>query len=362
MFTKIKECLSSIVGCCTECCTKMDTNCQDEYLSSDEYFEELSYLTYILIKDRWRVRRQIGKGAYGVVFEVRENAVSTKLGGAHYDCYNQETNRIYAMKCEVVKWYDDSTGRLSTEAAIMRLMHDEKRGRHVATVVDTGRLITPYRYPIDFIVMTLLGPNLAHLRKTSLDDKLDPVSVALFGVQAIEALEDLHACRYLHRDVKPGNFTIGSKGYDRHNIYLIDFSSSRLFARDDGTLYPIRRISTFCGTIRYCAPDMHDNLEYGRQHDLISLFYSLIELLTGRLPWVGESVNVYEMKKNISAKKWLKDLDEEYLMFYEKLTALHYDIRPDYEGYRRLFLSILNKRKLSADAPFIWEIDDSYLE
>jgi serine/threonine protein kinase len=50
------------------------------------------------------------------------------------------------------------------------------------------------------------------------------------GIQMLEALEDLHSAGYLHRDVKPHNYTV-EKG-EGHRIYLVDFGISRAYANE----------------------------------------------------------------------------------------------------------------------------------
>jgi len=55
---------------------------------------------------------------------------------------------------------------------------------------------------MEFVVMTLLGPNLSQIRRAILQKVLPPVDVALVAVQTLEAIEDMHDAGYVHRDIK----------------------------------------------------------------------------------------------------------------------------------------------------------------
>lgn len=53
-----------------------------------------------------------------------------------------------------------------------------------------------------FLIMTLLGPSLAELRRLFPESKLSSIDVALVGIQAVESIHDIHLISYFHRDIK----------------------------------------------------------------------------------------------------------------------------------------------------------------
>lgn len=53
------------------------------------------------------------------------------------------------------------------------------------------------------------------------------------ALQSLEALEDLHGIGYLHRDVKPGNYTIGRTELNElRKVYILDFGMCRKFTNE----------------------------------------------------------------------------------------------------------------------------------
>lgn len=140
-----------------------------------------------IINDRWRTGRILGKGGYGKVYEVHDIT---------------DNDRPYAMKTEHLR-PNDMTGRLPQEAHVLEQMAAKGKMRHVAKLMDKGRIeMEPGKDPVQFIVMSLLGPSLADMRKFCKDKKMTPTTCAIIGVQTIESVEDVHLTGYIHRDIK----------------------------------------------------------------------------------------------------------------------------------------------------------------
>ena len=128
-------------------------------------------------------------------------------------------------------------------------------------------------------------------------------TTAILAKQMIRAIQHLHTIGILHRDVKPGNFCIGRDTpalQYRPICHLIDFGLSRRFMEPGGTIRQARTNVGFRGTARYASLAAHQgrvhitNKELGRVDDLWSLFYMLVEFLTGSLPWKGHEKDKIE--------------------------------------------------------------------
>ena len=98
----------------------------------------------------------------------------------------------------------------------------------------------------------------------------------------IQRLQYLHSIDYIHRDIKPNNFVIGTNG-NQDKIYLLDFGLSKKFM--DGKKHiAFKQKRVLIGTTRYASINAHYYHEQSRRDDLESLGYVLLFLLLGRLP------------------------------------------------------------------------------
>lgn len=162
--------------------------------------------------------------------------------------------------------------------------------RHFCRLFDSGRYRDVY-----YVVMTLVGPSLHDLRKVK-TIYISFLILVLFqarqpehftmgtaigaAIQALEAIEELHRIGYLHRDIKPGNYSIGlAERGEQQRIFMLDFGMCRRYIKEDRTLRRPRQAAGFRGTPRYAALRCHMNLECCRADDVESWVSSILRSL-----------------------------------------------------------------------------------
>ncbi|KAL3074610.1 hypothetical protein niasHT_035683 [Heterodera trifolii] len=182
----------------------------------------------------------------------------------------------------------------------------------------------------NYIVMSLVGRGLDGVVKEA-GGRLSLGSAVGVSIQMLAALRGLHTVGYLHRDIKPGNSTIGRpESNEIRLLYLIDFGMARKYIKDDGSQHRPRAATNFRGSPRYAAISAHLGREYSRKDDIESWFYCMIELFKGALPWS----NVGEMKA-IGDAKAIADLlsgcPSEFGQVLKYIDDMKYTDKPDYD-------------------------------
>ena len=112
--------------------------------------------------------------------------------------------------------------------------------------------------------------------------------VQKIGSQLVQALHYLHSNRVVHRDLKPQNILIGSRGL----IKLCDFGFARAMSTQSIVLTSIK------GTPLYMAPELVREEEYNHTVDLWSLGVILYELFWGAAPFYTN--NLYTLMAHIT--------------------------------------------------------------
>jgi serine/threonine protein kinase len=154
----------------------------------------------------------------------------------------------------------------------------------------------------------------------------------------LSVLKSLHDHHYVHLDVKPDNFMIGT-GDRSSRVFLIDFGLTRLF-RNPATRKHITQFKglDITGTVRYSSINSHLGLTQSRRDDLESLAYAIVYLVKGRLPWQGIAVHpgqvhhdeVLKLKQVTTAKTLCKGLPQPFIEFIQHIWSLGFEDKPDY--------------------------------
>lgn len=206
-----------------------------------------------ILLDRYEVVRELGKGAMGTVFLVRD----PKLGGSLWAFKELEMSLILESE------------RAEAEALFQREMHLLAGFHHPG--IPKVLQVYPQGFVMEWVegvaldeVQTNLGRNfLAH----------EALPIALQVCQVLQYLHE-HDPPVIFRDLKPSNLMITPAG----RIYFIDFGIARRFkagqAKDTQEL----------GTPGYCAPEQYGHGQTSPQSDVYAVGTTLLHLLTGRDP------------------------------------------------------------------------------
>ena len=79
-----------------------------------------------------------------------------------------------------------------------------------------------------YLVFDQLGPNIEYLRLRC-GGRFSLKTTLMVGLQMLERIEFIHGNGFLHGDIKPSNFLIGSTNKMKHKVYLVDFELSRSY-------------------------------------------------------------------------------------------------------------------------------------
>jgi len=216
-----------------------------------------------IIAGRYEILQRIGDGGMASVFTARRVAdgaiVALKI-----------LREQYAADAEFVE-------RFEREArAVSALEHP-----HMVRVIDSGREDGVHYIAMEYVS----GSNLKELIRRH--GPLPVEDAAVIAAQVCEALEFAHAHGVIHRDVKPQNILLTPDG----EVKVTDFGIAR--ATSAAT---ITQTGTVLGSVQYLSPEQARGVEVDRAADIYSLGVVLYEMVTGRLPFEGDSAVAIAIK------------------------------------------------------------------
>lgn len=208
------------------------------------------------LSDRYRLEEKLASGGMGTV----------------YTAMDERLNRRVAVKLLKEELAEDPrfVERFRREArAAAALSHP-----NVAAVFDNGEDAGRH-----YIVMELApGRDLARLLREESPFSLD--RTVRIGTQIADALAHAHAAGLVHRDVKPHNVIVD----DADRVKVTDFGIAR--AAGESTL---TATGSVLGSAHYISPEQASGTHIGPASDIYSFGIVTYEMLTGALPFTGES-------------------------------------------------------------------------
>ncbi|MCR4805354.1 MAG: Stk1 family PASTA domain-containing Ser/Thr kinase, partial [Clostridia bacterium] len=218
-----------------------------------------------ILAGRYELLEKIGEGGMAVVFKARDRLLSRFVA-------------IKILRPEYTKdmMFIESFRRESQIAA--GLVHP-----NIVNVYDVGKEGNIY-----YIVMELIeGRPLSEIIKE--EGALDPYKAADIAKQVASALSMAHKHQLIHRDVKPHNIMITADGIAK----ITDFGIAK--AVNNETLVGEQKEAVM-GSVHYFSPEQARGAYVDEKSDIYSLGIVLYEMLTGKVPFDGETAVAVAVK------------------------------------------------------------------
>ncbi|HVC88047.1 MAG TPA: Stk1 family PASTA domain-containing Ser/Thr kinase [Gaiellaceae bacterium] len=211
---------------------------------------------------RYVIKRKLGSGGMAVVYLAED----------------QELGRLVALKLLDERHASDEqfVERFRREAqSAAGLNHP-----NIVSIFDRGHAAGTYYIAMEYLEGRTLKELLVRNGPT-------PVPIAIdYARQILGALAFAHRNAIVHRDIKPHNIVVGSDG----RLKVTDFGIARSGASQ------MTEAGSIVGTAQYLSPEQARGAPVDPRSDLYSLGVVLYEMLTGKVPFTGETPVEIAMK------------------------------------------------------------------
>ena len=215
-----------------------------------------------IVGGRYRVLRKLGGGGMADV----------------YLCEDRILGRQVALKVLLQRYHGDATfvERFRREAKAAAGLNQA----NLVSIYDWGELDGTYYIVMEYVEGETLKD---YIRRHGRLSGSEAVRVLL---HLLAALEFAHRSGIVHRDIKPQNVMLDREG----NVKVTDFGIAR--AGDSG----MTEAGSILGTAQYLAPEQAQGQQVDTRSDLYSVGIVLYEMLTGTVPFKGDSAVTVALK------------------------------------------------------------------
>jgi serine/threonine protein kinase/predicted Zn-dependent protease len=226
--------------------------------------------------DRYEIIEELGKGGMGKVYRVEDTELKQEIA-------------LKLIKREISA--DKKTiGRFRNELKIARTI----RHKNVCGMYDLGEKKGAYFITMEYI----RGEDLKNLiRKMG---QLSAGQAITIAKQVCDGLGEAHRLGVVHRDLKPQNIMIDAGGDAR----IMDFGIARSLEAKGLT-----GAGVMIGTPEYMSPEQVEGKEVDLRSDIYSLGIILYEMVTGKVPFEGDTPFTIGVKHKSEMPQSPKDLN-----------------------------------------------------
>ena len=254
-------------------------------MSDERTFDQTDPLIGLLVDERYRVTRRLARGGMATVYVAQD----------------ERLDRPVALKVMHPHLADSDAfvERFRREArSAARIVHPG-----VVSVFDQG-IVTGQ----GFLVMELIdGTNLRQLLRAQ--GAFTIPQALRYTADTLEALRAAHRVGVIHRDIKPENILVPTDGPAKVTDFGLARAASEVSMSSTGNML---------GTVAYIAPEIATTAEADARSDIYSVGIMLYEMLTGAVPWAGESplqIASHHVSDNVpspsAAQPWIpREIDD----------------------------------------------------
>jgi serine/threonine-protein kinase len=225
--------------------------------------------------DRYEIIEELGTGGMGKVYRVE-------------DARAKEEIALKLIKPEIAA--DKKTiERFRSELTIARKI----RHKNICGMYDLGEDKGSYYITMEYVS----GEDLKDLIRRV---RIDTGTAIKIAKQVCEGLSEAHHLGVVHRDLKPSNIMIDKNGNARIMDFGIAKSTTGKGITDKGTMI---------GTPEYMSPEQVEGEEVDQRSDIYSLGVILYEMVTGQVPFEGDSPFTVGVKHKNEMPKDPKELN-----------------------------------------------------
>jgi serine/threonine protein kinase/tetratricopeptide (TPR) repeat protein len=274
----------------------------------------------------YRIVSKIGAGGMGEVYLAQDTKLDRKVA-------------IKFLHEEFSKDADKLNRFIQEAKAASALNHP-----NILTVYEIGEVDGKNYIATELIDGQTLREHLSHKESLQLNQILK------IGVQVSEALAAAHQAGIIHRDIKPENIMLRKDGYAK----VLDFGLAKLSepgavatgstGSEDATRVQVNTTpGMVMGTVSYMSPEQARGKETDARTDIWSLGVVLYEMLSGKVPFAGETINHTIVSILEKEPLLLENVPAELQRIVRK--SLTKDVEMRYQSAHDLLIDLKNLRR-----------------